>query len=62
MSLETTGSKAASKTASMSAKGGKLVWVRDPALVDDEVFIKGKVISENEKQVSVDQSTNVQDL
>ena len=36
----------------MTAKSGKLIWVRDPALVDDEVFTKGKVISENEKQVS----------
>ena len=30
---------------------GKLVWVRDPALADDEVFVKCKCISEDEKQV-----------
>ena len=35
----------------MSPLGGKLVWVRDPALADDEVFVKGRVINEDEKQV-----------
>jgi hypothetical protein len=30
---------------------GKQVWVRDPALADEDVFYKGKVISEDEKNV-----------
>ena len=31
----------------MAARTGKTVWVRDPALAEDQVFIKGKVISES---------------
>jgi hypothetical protein len=30
---------------------GKQVWVRDPALADEDVFYKGKVISEDDKNV-----------
>ena len=30
---------------------GKAVWVRDPALVDSDVFRKGIVISEDATQV-----------
>ena len=35
----------------MTARIGKRVWVRDPALADDQVFIKGDVISEDAAQV-----------
>ena len=35
----------------MAARTGKTVWVRDPALAEDQVFIKGKVISESGDQV-----------
>ena len=38
------------KLCDMAARG-KLVWVRDPALADEDVFVKGKIISEDEKQV-----------
>jgi hypothetical protein len=33
------------------SKQGKQVWVRDPALADDKVFDKCKVITDDEKQV-----------
>jgi hypothetical protein len=32
-------------------RAGKKVWVRDPALANDRVFIKGLVISEDATQV-----------
>lgn len=35
----------------MSTRVGKTVWVRDPALADEAVFSKGKVISEDPQQV-----------
>jgi len=37
----------------MSTRVGKTVWVRDPALADEAVFSKGKVISEDPQQVCV---------
>ena len=33
------------------SKQGKLVWVRDPALADTDVFVKCRVISEDASQV-----------
>ena len=35
----------------MASRVGKTVWVRDPALADEQVFIKGKVLSEDTSQV-----------
>ena len=37
---------------SCMSKVGKKVWVRDPALADTAVFIKGVVISEESATVS----------
>ena len=35
----------------MTTRIGKKVWVRDPALANDAVFVKGVVISEDPERV-----------